>query len=141
MLAGLNWWRGEEIPGKIGTVRCNSAVYLEPGYEYLVWRNLPKSAVVSPGGAVMTEPTSSHSAPRGVMVARLIISLWGDGWVPLKLINTSGSPVLLRRNAKIPDLYPCIALEDIDDANTVDPFLVNCPTRLSDDESEVSPVS
>lgn len=141
MLAGLDRWRGEEIPGKIGTVRCNSAVYLEPGCEYLVWGKLSKSAVVSPGSAVMTEPTSSHSAPRGVMVARLIISMWGDGWVPLKLINTSGSPVMLRRNAKIADLYPCLALEDIDDANAVDPFLINCHTRLSDDEAEVSPVS
>lgn len=139
MLAGLNRWRGEEIPGKIGTVRCNSAVYLEPGREYLVWGKLPKSAVGSPGSAVMTEPTSSHSAPRGVMVARLVTSLWGDGWVPLKLINSSGSPVLLRRNAKIADLYPCIALEDLDCASAVNNFLVNCPTSLSN-VADVSPV-
>ncbi len=126
MLAGLNRWRGEETPEKIGTVGSNSAVLLEPGCEYLVWGKLPKSAIASPGSAVMTEPTSSHSAPRGVMVARLITSLWGDGWVPLKLINTSGRPVLLRRNAKIADLYPCIALEDFDHTNTVCPLLVNC---------------
>ncbi len=141
MLAGLNRWRGEEIPEKIGTVRCNSAVLLEPGCEYLVWGKLPKSAILSPGSAVMTEPTSSHSAPRGVMVARLITSLWGDGWVPLKLINTSGRPVLLRRNAKIADLYPCIALEDFDLTNTVCPLLVNCSASLSDKATDVLPVS
>lgn len=79
----------------------------------------------------MTEPTSSHSAPRGVMVVKLIKCLWGDGWVPLKLINTTGRPVLLRKNAKIADLYACIALEDFEHTDLVDPLLVNCSTSLS----------
>lgn len=35
-LAGLNRWMGDKIPDKIGTVKCNSAVCLEPGCEYLV---------------------------------------------------------------------------------------------------------
>ncbi len=30
MLAGLNRWRGNDMPEKIGTVRCISAVCLEP---------------------------------------------------------------------------------------------------------------
>ncbi len=132
MLAGLNRWRGKEMPEKLGTVRCNSAVCLEPGCEYLVWGRLSKSAVASPGSAVMTEPTTSHSIPRGVMVARLVTSFWSDGWVPLKVINTSGRLVLLRRNAKLADLYPCIALEDIDSVDTVKPPLVSCPMSLSD---------
>lgn len=51
-------------------------------------------------------------------MARLVTSFWSDGWVPLKVINTSGRPVLLRRNAKLADLYPCIALEDIDSVDT-----------------------
>ncbi len=132
MLAGLNRWRGKDMPEKIGTVRCNSAVCLEPGCEYLVWGRLSKSAFASPGSAVMTEPTTCHSIPRGVMVARLVTSFWSDGWVPLKVINTSGRPVLLRRNAKLADLYPCIALEDIDSADAIKPPLVSCPMSLSD---------
>lgn len=89
----------------------------------------------------MTEPTSFHSIPRGVMVTRLVTSLWGDGWVPLKFINTSGSPMWLRRNAKIADLYSCIALEDFDHTNSVDPFLVSCPVSLSDDVAKVPQAS
>ncbi|KAI4878077.1 hypothetical protein NFI96_011685, partial [Prochilodus magdalenae] len=131
MLAGVNRWRGATLPDKIGTVRCNSAVCLEPGREYLVWGRLPKSVKVSPGSAVLTEPTSSHSAPRGIMVAKLVVSLWSDGWVPLKLMNTSGSPVLLRRNARIADLFPCIALEDWDDADTNSSALASCPMSVS----------
>ncbi|KAL1268850.1 hypothetical protein QQF64_034213 [Cirrhinus molitorella] len=95
ILAGLYRWRGKDMPEKIGTVKCNSAVCLEPGCEYLVWGKLSKSAGASPGSAVLTEPTTSHSVPRGVMVARLVTSFWSDEWVPLKVINTSGKPVLL----------------------------------------------
>jgi len=62
----------------------------------------------------MTETTSSRSAPRGVLVAKIVTTLWGDRQVPLKLINTSDRPVLLRRNAKLADVYTCAALEDMD---------------------------
>lgn len=50
-------------------------------------------------------------------MARLVTHLWGDRWVPLKLINTWNKPVMLRRNAKIADLFPVIALEDLDEGN------------------------
>lgn len=62
----------------------------------------------------MTEPTSSHSVPRGIMVARVVTPLWGDRWVPLKILNVSNSPVTLRRNAKLADVYTCLALEDME---------------------------
>lgn len=125
MLSGLNPWKGEDVPDKVGTVRCNSAIYLEPGREYLVWGKLPKATAVSPGSAVMTEPTSSRSAPRGVLVAKIVTTLWGDRWVPLKLINTSHKPVLLRRNAKLADVYPVVALEDMDDTEHSEVPLMN----------------
>lgn len=114
MLSGLNKWQGDTIPDKVGTVRCNSASCLEPGREYLLWGKLPKTAPVSPGATVLTEPTSSRSAPRGVLVAKVVTHLWGDRWVPVKLINTSDKPVLIRRNAKLADVYTCVALEDVD---------------------------
>lgn len=114
MLSGLTPWKDSDVPDKVGTVRCNSAVSLEPGREYLVWGKLPKNINVSPGSTVMTEPSSSRSAPRGILVARLVTPLWGDRWVPLKLINMSEQPVHLRRNAKLADVYSCVALEDFD---------------------------
>lgn len=134
MLAGMDRWRGEEVPYKIGTVRSNSAVCLEPGREYLLWGKLPKSTPVSPGSTVMTELTSCRSAPRGILVARMVTSLWGDRWIPLKLINTSDKPVLVRRNAKLADVFPCIALEDMDDAHTAELPLNSC--SLVDSPSE-----
>lgn len=75
MLARMNRWRGDNIPDKIGTVRCNSAICLDPGREYRVWGKLPKTTVVSPGSAVMTEPTTSRLAPRGIMAARIVTPL------------------------------------------------------------------
>lgn len=132
MLAGMERWKGEEIPDKIGTVRCTSAVCLEPGREYLVWGKLNKSCVISPGSTVITEPTTSRSAPRHVLVARLVTPLWGDGWVPLKLINLSHQQVLLRRNAKIADLFACVALEDLENLVLTcnDDPLFNCTQRV-----------
>ncbi|TKS64941.1 Retrovirus-related Pol polyprotein from transposon opus [Collichthys lucidus] len=126
MLSGLNPWKGEDVPDKVGTVRCNSATCLEPGREYLIWGKLPKNTVVSPGSTVITEPTSSHSAPRGVLVAKIVTTLWGDRWVPLKLINTSSKPVLLRRNAKLADVYSVVALEDMDVADRSEVPLSSC---------------
>lgn len=117
MLSGLCPWKGDDVPDKVGTVKCNSATYLEPGREYLIWGRLPKSSTISPGSTVITEPTSSRSAPRNVLVAKIVTPLWGDQWVPLKLINTSDKPVLLRRNAKLADVYSCVALEDMDVAD------------------------
>ncbi|XP_031735145.1 uncharacterized protein LOC116401066 [Anarrhichthys ocellatus] len=126
MLSGVNPWKGGDVPDKVGTVRCNSATYLEPGREYLIWGKLPKNTAISPGSTVITEPTLSHSAPRGVLVAKIVTTLWGDRRVPLKLINTSDRPVLLRRNAKLADVYTCVALEDMDVAEQTEVPLAGC---------------
>lgn len=114
MLAGLVRWKGDVIPDKVGTVCCNFATYLEPGREYLLWGKLPAFFSLSPGSTVMTELASSRSVPRGIMVGRILTPLWADRWVPLKVVNTSGKTILLRRNAKLADVFPCIALEDFD---------------------------
>lgn len=114
LLAGLDRWSGEDVPDRVGTVRCNRAVTLEPGTEYLIWGKLPKDAKLSPGSTVMSEPTSSHSAPRGILVARTVMPLWGDRWVPLKVLNATERPVTIRRNAKLADVYTCLALEDLE---------------------------
>ena len=138
LLAGLERWSDDVVPDKVGTVRCNRAVTLTAGSEHLVWGTLPKNVKISPGSTVMTEPTSSHSAPRGVMVARVVTPLWGDRWVPLKILNLSDSPITLRRNAKLADVYTCLALEDMEvpelrsslQATSVEPASTSAPSDV-----------
>ncbi len=113
MLAGIHRWGGETVPDVIGTVKLNHAVTLSPGTEHLVWGKLPAKSCGRPGSTVMVEPSRLHSASRKVLVGRVVSPLWGDGWIPLKLINPSDKPVTLRRNTKVADVYPCIALEDV----------------------------
>src|SRR4029434_2317512 len=138
LLAGLDRWSDDEVPDKVGTVRCNRAVTLPAGSEFLVWGMLPKNAKISPGSTVLTEPTSSHSAPRGIMVARVVTPLWGDRWDPLKILNSSDSPVKMRRNAKLADVYTCLALEDMEvpelrsslQATSVEPASTSAPSDV-----------
>ncbi len=37
-----------------------------------------------------------------------------DGRVPVKVLNASNKPVTLQRNTKLANVFPCIALEDLD---------------------------
>lgn len=37
----------------------------------------------------------------------------GDHWVPIKILNPSKIPVILRHNAKVADAFRCAALEDL----------------------------
>lgn len=47
------------------------------------------------------------------MVGRVVTPLWGDGSIPLKVINPTSHRVVLRRNTKIADVSPCVAVEDL----------------------------
>ncbi|KAF0029457.1 hypothetical protein F2P81_018562 [Scophthalmus maximus] len=38
----------------------------------------------------------------------------GDRWVPVKVMNPSDKPVTLKRNTKLADVSPCVALEDLE---------------------------
>lgn len=111
-LANLERWRGDEIPDKVGTVKLKKAVTLEPMSEHVVWGRLPPGTKLSAGSTVIVEPSSSRCVPRNILVGRVVTPLWGDGWVPVKMINPTNSKITLRRNAKVADVSPCIALED-----------------------------
>lgn len=106
-------WRGESVPERVGTVKLQRSVTLEPQTEHLVWGKLPMSSVLSVGSTVVVEPTKSRSRPKQIMVGRVITPLWGDGSIPLKVINPTSHRVVLRRNTKIADVSPCIAVEDL----------------------------
>ncbi|KAK0147322.1 hypothetical protein N1851_013258 [Merluccius polli] len=114
LLNTVETWRGDEYPDKVGTVKLKHAVTLEPLTEHLVWGRLPTYLHLSAGSTVVVEPSESRTVPRSVMVGRVVTPLWGDGWVPVRVINPSTKPVTLRRNCKIADVSPCVALEDFD---------------------------
>ncbi|KAL1279463.1 hypothetical protein QQF64_026136 [Cirrhinus molitorella] len=104
-------WRGESIPVKVGTVKLLRSVTLEPQTEHLLWGKLPQSSVFSVGSTVIVEPKESKSRPRQILVGRVIMPLWGDGSIPLKVINPTNYKVVLKRNAKIADVSPCISVD------------------------------
>lgn len=79
MLAGVYQWRGEEVPDVLGTVKLTQAVTLLPGHEHLVRGKLPEKSRGPPGCTVVVEPTKSRSAPRNVLIGRVVTPLWGDG--------------------------------------------------------------
>uniref|UniRef100_A0A3B1JCD7 ribonuclease H n=1 Tax=Astyanax mexicanus TaxID=7994 RepID=A0A3B1JCD7_ASTMX len=82
--------------------------------EHLVWARLPPSSTLSIGSTVVIEPTTSRCVHRNILVGRVISPLWGDGWLPVKIVNPTTAEVTLRRNAKVADVFPCIALEDFE---------------------------
>ncbi|KAL1252257.1 hypothetical protein QQF64_020053 [Cirrhinus molitorella] len=112
MMAGVTRWQGAEIPSKIGTVKLTQAVTLLARHEHLVWVRLPKNTLMSPGSTVIVEPTSSKSMPRKILVGQVITPMWGDGYIPMKIMNLSDQPVTLKRKCKLADVSPCVAVED-----------------------------
>ncbi|KAL7851923.1 hypothetical protein SRHO_G00177080 [Serrasalmus rhombeus] len=119
LLSNLERWRGETIPDKIGTVKLKSAVTLKPLSEHLVWARLPPDSKFSIGSTVVIEPSTSRCVPRNTLVGRVISPLWGDGWLPVKIVNPTTAEITLRRNAKVADVFPCIALEDLESIKDV----------------------
>ncbi len=114
LLSNLERWRGESIPDRVGTLKLKSAVTLQPMTEHLVWGRLPTGTVLSAGSTVLVEPCASPCVNKQILVGRIVSPLWGDGWLPMKIINPTSAEITLRRNSKIADVFPCIALEDFD---------------------------
>lgn len=114
MFTNVDRWRGDVIPDKIGTVKLTQAVTLLPRHEHLVWGRLPANVPLSPGSTVVIEPTNSKAMPRDILVGRLVTPLWGDRWVPLTVVNSSDRAITLKRNSKLADVSPCLAIEDLE---------------------------
>lgn len=112
MMTSVTRWKGQQVNGKIGTVELTQAVTLSPKTEHLVWGKLPKNVALSSGSNVIVEPTSSKVMPRNILVGRVITPMWGDGWVPLKVVNCSDKHLTLRYDMKLADVSTCLAVED-----------------------------
>uniref|UniRef100_A0A3B1JBI6 Gypsy retrotransposon integrase-like protein 1 n=1 Tax=Astyanax mexicanus TaxID=7994 RepID=A0A3B1JBI6_ASTMX len=144
MLSGLHRWKGKEIPDALGTAKLMQAVTLLPRQEHLVWAKLPATAAVSVGSAILVEPPKSQTHKKNVMVGRVVTSMNAERWVPVRILNPSNKPVTLKRNSKVADVSPCLALEDLDVKSnqsasnkvTVSSQKVDSPTA---DSSQVAP--
>lgn len=107
-------WRGGDPPDKVRTVKLQQSVTLMAKKEHLVWGRLPSNTAMSPGSTIVVGATSSRSIPRDIIIGRVVTPLWGDCWVPLKVTNLSDKPVTLKRNCKLADVFPCLAVEDFE---------------------------
>lgn len=93
LLSNLERWRGESIPDKVGTLKLKGAVTLQPMTEHLVWGRLPTGTVLSAGSTVVVEPFASPCVNKRIMVGRIVSPLWGDGWLPMKIINPTNAEI------------------------------------------------
>ncbi|KAL4007957.1 hypothetical protein ACER0C_001809 [Sarotherodon galilaeus] len=138
MLSGINRWRGDKMPDVIGTVKLAQAVTLLPKQEHLVWGRLPASSPLSEGSAILIEPPKSQTHKKGVIVCRTVVSMSGDRWVPVRILNTCDKPITLRRNTKVADASTCVAVEDLEvasDQNPGETLKVQSQTVCSDTHS------
>ncbi|RXN37938.1 Retrovirus-related Pol polyprotein from transposon 412 [Labeo rohita] len=113
MLSGINRWKGDKIPDIVGTAKLTQAVTLLPKQEHLVWGKLPLNTPVSVGSTIVIEPPKAQTHKKNIMVGRVIASMSGDGWVPVRIINPLDKPITLKRNSKIADVFPVVAVEDL----------------------------
>ncbi len=104
LLSNVESWNGSYPPTKGGTVKLKHAVTLKPMKEHIVWGKLFNDKTLSAGSTVIVEPSTAHTAPRNVLVGRIVVSLWGDGSTQVKVINPSNKPICLRCNCKLADV-------------------------------------
>jgi len=114
LLSNVDRWHGDRMPKRVGTVLLRQCVTLEPQHEHIVWGRLKEEVPLSVGSTVMVDSSTSKSSPRNIMIARSVCPLWADKWIPVKVINMLDRPVVLRRNAKIAQVHPCLALEELE---------------------------
>ncbi len=63
---------------------------------------------------MIVDPASSKSMPRNIMVGRIVTPLRVDNWVPMKVTNLFDKTVTLKKNCKMADVSPCLAVEDFE---------------------------
>lgn len=107
------------MPNRIGTAKLRKCVTLQPMSEHLVWAKLPAPDTSAVGSTVMIEPTQSKTRPAHILVGRVVTSLWGDGWVPVKIVNPTEKPLTLKRNAKVADVSPCLSVQDLPEPDRI----------------------
>lgn len=75
-------------------------ITLAPQHEHLVWGKLKEQVPLSIRSTIVVKPKTSKSSPRNVLVAHTVCPLWGDKWIPMKVVN------LLNHQRTKKDTYP-----------------------------------
>lgn len=119
LLSYSDEWEGGAMPNRIGTAKLKRCVTLQPMSEHLVWAKLPASDITGVGSTVIIEPTQSKARPAQIMVGRVVTFLWGDGWVPVKIVNPTDKPLTIKRNAKVADVSPCLSVQDLPEPDRI----------------------
>lgn len=138
LLSCISRWSSPQQPDKLGTVKLCQAITLLPRSEYLVWGKLPANVPISPGSTIIVEPTTARSAPRNILVGRVVTPMWGDRWVPMKVLNPNLTPVTLRRNSKLADVSSCLAVEDLNVAQGLSRTYSDVPDSNAHDTASSS---
>lgn len=134
LLSNTERWRGERVPDKVGVLKLQKCVVLQPQSEHLGWGKLPASVPISVGSTVLVEPTQSRCRPNKVIIGRVVAPMWGDRWLPVKLMNPTTEPIVLKKNTKVADVFPCIATEDLSQPGSIQSF----PQSLTDTPAAMS---
>ncbi|KAK3553758.1 hypothetical protein QTP70_009186 [Hemibagrus guttatus] len=113
MLSSINRCKGDKVPDIVGTAKLTQAITLLPRQEHLVWGKLLLNIPASMGSTILIEPARARTHKKSIMVRRVIASMSGDGWVPFRIINPLDKPITLKRNSKIADVFPVVAVEDL----------------------------
>jgi len=135
LLSCISRWVGPEQPDVVGTVQLQQPITLLPQSEYLVWGKLPSTSSISPGSTVIVEPTSARSTPKNILVGRVVTPMWGDRWIPVKVLNPTQEAITLRRHAKIADVSTCLAVEDL----PITQGLCGLQSNVSDLRTDITP--
>lgn len=136
LLSGSDQCESGVMPNKIGTAKLKRSVTLQLLSEHLVWAKLPASDISAVGSTVIIEPTQSKSRPAQIMVGRVVISLWGDGWVPVKIVNPTEKPLTLKRNAKVSAVSTCLSVQDLPEPDRIQSSAHNTQSSSSAPRSE-----
>lgn len=75
--------------------------------------HLPVNTAISVGRTLLVQPTQSKCSPKQIMVGWVIIPSWDDGWIHVKVINSTNHVLTLKRNSKIADNTTCIAVKEL----------------------------
>uniref|UniRef100_A0A8C6TE86 ribonuclease H n=1 Tax=Neogobius melanostomus TaxID=47308 RepID=A0A8C6TE86_9GOBI len=96
-----------------GTAKLKRSVTLQPLTEHLVWAKLPSVDASAVGSSVIVEPTRSKTRPAQILVGRVVTTLYGDGWVPVKIVNPTEKALTLKKNAKLVDVSPSLSVQNL----------------------------
>jgi len=66
------------------------------------------------GTVKLTQAVTLIASSSSSIVGRVVTPMWGDRWVPMKVTNLSDKPITLKRNCKLADVSPCLAVEDFE---------------------------